>query len=67
MEFTAVVIQLHPRCTGRVRLQSKDPFDYPTMDPNYLCSEYDIKSLIAGTVYLLYQRPHASQHCTFYN
>ena len=66
MEFTAVVIQLHPRCTGRVLLQSKDPFDYPTMDPNYLCSEYDIKSLIAGTVSLLYQRPHASQHCTFH-
>jgi hypothetical protein len=68
-----VVIQLHPRCTGRVLLQSKDPFDYPTMDPNYLCSEYDIKSLIAGTVslninyksnYRLFCTVHSIYKCT---
>ncbi|XP_071133697.1 glucose dehydrogenase [FAD, quinone]-like isoform X2 [Mytilus edulis] len=48
MEFTVVTIQQHPKCTGYVRLQSTDPFDYPEIDPNYLCEYDDVKSLLSG-------------------
>lgn len=48
MEFTILAIQQHPKCTGYVRLQSTDPFDYPAIDPNYLCEYDDVKTLLAG-------------------
>lgn len=48
MEFTVVTIQQHPKCTGYVRLQSTDPFDYPEIDPNYLCEYDDVKPLLSG-------------------
>ena len=54
MEFTVVVIQLHAKCMGTIRLQSRDPFDYPLIDPNFLCHPDDVKSHIAGKVYMIY-------------
>ncbi|CAC5372476.1 Glucose dehydrogenase [FAD, quinone],Choline dehydrogenase, mitochondrial,Alcohol dehydrogenase [acceptor] [Mytilus coruscus] len=48
MEFTVVIIQQHPKCTGYVRLQSTDPFDYPEIDQNYLCEYDDVKTLLSG-------------------
>lgn len=47
-EFTPVLIQQRPKSTGTIRLASKDPFDYPLIQPNYLDQTYDVKSLIAG-------------------
>ncbi|XP_076109497.1 glucose dehydrogenase [FAD, quinone]-like [Mytilus galloprovincialis] len=47
-EFTSVLIQQRPKSTGTIRLASKDPFDYPLIQPNYLDHTYDVKSLIAG-------------------
>ena len=52
MEFIAVLFHLHPRCTGNVRLNSKDPFDYPLIDPNYLCHKDDLKGIIEGNTFL---------------
>ncbi|XP_076077854.1 glucose dehydrogenase [FAD, quinone]-like isoform X2 [Mytilus galloprovincialis] len=49
MEFTVVTIQQHPKCTGYVRLQRTDPFDYPEIDPNYLCEYDDVKSLLSDS------------------
>ena len=39
---------------GTIRLQSRDPFDYPLIDPNFLCHPDDVKSHIAGKVYMIY-------------
>ncbi|CAC5424484.1 unnamed protein product [Mytilus coruscus] len=47
-EFTSVLIQQRPKSTGTIRLTSKDPFDYPLIQPNYLEQTYDVQSLIAG-------------------
>ncbi|CAC5396732.1 Oxygen-dependent choline dehydrogenase [Mytilus coruscus] len=47
-EFTSVLIQQRPKSTGTIRLASKDPFDYPLIQPNYLDQTYDVQSLIAG-------------------
>ncbi|CAG2210144.1 unnamed protein product [Mytilus edulis] len=51
MEFTILAIQQHPKCTGYVRLQSTDPFDYPAIDPNYLCEYDDVKTLLADKAF----------------
>ncbi|XP_072035412.1 glucose dehydrogenase [FAD, quinone]-like [Amphiura filiformis] len=39
---------LHPKSIGSVKLRSKDPFDPPIVDPNYLENPYDVKALIQG-------------------
>lgn len=38
----------HPKSRGTIRLRSKDPFDHPKIDPQYLTDERDIQEFIAG-------------------
>ncbi|XP_070540943.1 alcohol dehydrogenase [acceptor]-like isoform X2 [Ptychodera flava] len=39
---------LHPKSTGNVKLHSRDPLDYPIIDPHYLEDPSDIKTMIKG-------------------
>jgi choline dehydrogenase len=39
--FTASVCNLRPESRGEVRLRSRDPFDAPKIQPNYLSAEAD--------------------------
>jgi hypothetical protein len=41
-------ILLHPQSKGTVKLQSKDPFDPPLIDPKYLTHPQDIKTFLRG-------------------
>jgi choline dehydrogenase len=46
--FTMSVCQLRPESRGHVRIQSIDPLEPPTMQPNYLSTANDRRTLIAG-------------------
>ncbi|KAK3584937.1 hypothetical protein CHS0354_021818 [Potamilus streckersoni] len=46
--FYVFVGLLHPKSKGTIRLRSRDPFDPPIIDPNYLAEEDDVKTLIRG-------------------
>lgn len=46
--FTTRISVTRPRSKGTVRLRSRDPFDYPVIDPQFLTEETDIKKFIAG-------------------
>jgi choline dehydrogenase len=46
--FTSSVWQCHPQSRGRVAIRSTDPFDQPRIEPNYLASELDRKTIAAG-------------------
>lgn len=46
--FTIVVTVIHPVSRGTVTLKSKDSLEYPTIQPNYLQEDVDVKTLIAG-------------------
>jgi choline dehydrogenase-like flavoprotein len=48
--FAVVVILLHPKSKGTIRLQSSDPFDPPLIDPNYLDHPDDIKTFLRGMI-----------------
>ncbi|KAH9508964.1 hypothetical protein Btru_048406 [Bulinus truncatus] len=39
---------LRPESRGKITLTSRDPFDYPNIEPNYLEKQQDIELLIAG-------------------
>ncbi len=41
--FTVHACQLRPDSRGSITLASNDPFDHPSIDPNYLASETDRK------------------------
>ncbi|OWF43152.1 Glucose dehydrogenase [acceptor] [Mizuhopecten yessoensis] len=41
-------ILLRPKSRGYIRLKSRDPFDYPDIDPNYLEHPDDVHTLIEG-------------------
>jgi len=43
--FTIHACQLRPESRGTVRLDSADPFDDPAIDPNYLASETDRRTM----------------------
>ncbi|KAL4228233.1 hypothetical protein ACF0H5_013666 [Mactra antiquata] len=46
--FTFIVSVTRPKSTGTIRLRSRDPFDYPIIDPKYLTDQYDIDTFIGG-------------------
>jgi choline dehydrogenase len=46
--FTLSVCQLRPESRGFVRIQSADPLQPPAMQPNYLSTANDCRTLVAG-------------------
>ncbi len=46
--FTMSVCQLRPQSRGFVQLKSADPTDPPAMQANYLSTEHDRRTLVAG-------------------
>jgi choline dehydrogenase len=46
--FTQNVCQLRPESRGEIRLRSPDPFAAPAIHPNYLATERDRQTLVAG-------------------
>lgn len=47
--FTVLPVLLHPKSRGTIRLRSRDPFDQPIIDPNYLDHPDDAETLLTGT------------------
>jgi choline dehydrogenase len=46
--FTSSVCQLRPESRGTVMIKSRDPFDAPAMQPNYLSAAIDGETVVAG-------------------
>ncbi len=46
--FTMSVCQLRPESRGEIRLQGNDPKTYPKIIPNYLATETDCRTVVAG-------------------
>jgi choline dehydrogenase len=46
--FTFSVCQLRPESRGHVRIRSADPFEPPEMQPNYLSTDLDRRTAVAG-------------------
>jgi len=46
--FTMSVCQLRPESRGHIRIRSADPFEPPEMQPNYLSTELDRRTALAG-------------------
>ena len=46
--FTMSVCQLRPESRGHVRIRSADAFEAPAMQPNYLATEVDRRTAVAG-------------------
>jgi choline dehydrogenase len=46
--FTLSICQLRPEARGYVRIRSRDPFEAPSMQPNYLSTELDRQTTVAG-------------------
>lgn len=46
--FTMSVCQLRPESRGEIRLKKGDPTGYPTIHPNYLATETDRETILAG-------------------
>jgi choline dehydrogenase len=46
--FTMSICQLRPESRGHIRIKSKDPFAIPEMQPNYLATELDRATAVAG-------------------
>jgi choline dehydrogenase len=46
--FTQSVCQLRPQSRGTITLQSSNALDYPLIRPNYLATQHDQQTLIAG-------------------
>ena len=46
--FTLVFYPLRPTSRGFVRIKSADPLVAPAMQPNYLSTDYDRRSMLAG-------------------
>ncbi|XP_033740721.1 glucose dehydrogenase [FAD, quinone]-like isoform X2 [Pecten maximus] len=49
--YSIDVVLIQPKSKGSLRLLSRDPFDYPLLDPNYLSDPEDIKTFIRGIRY----------------
>ncbi|HNB45441.1 MAG TPA: choline dehydrogenase [Burkholderiaceae bacterium] len=46
--MTMSVCQLRPQSRGHIRIRSNDPFDPPEIQPNYLATELDRRTTVAG-------------------
>ena len=46
--MTMSVCQLRPESRGHIRIKSTDPFAPPEMQPNYLSTELDRRTMVAG-------------------
>ncbi len=46
--FTLSICQLRPESRGYVRIKSSDPFEPPSMQPNYLDTDLDRRTAVAG-------------------
>ncbi len=46
--FTSIAYQLRPDSRGEIKLKSPDPFDAPAVHPNYLATETDQRTIVAG-------------------
>src|SRR5258707_9679492 len=46
--FTSIAYQLRPESRGEIKLKSPDPFDPPAVYPNYLATETDRGTIVAG-------------------
>lgn len=46
--FVTAICPTRPHSRGVIKLQSVDPFDYPSIDPQYLADPRDIKDFISG-------------------
>lgn len=46
--FTMSICQLRPESRGHIRIKSADPFLAPEMQPNYLATELDRQTAVAG-------------------
>ncbi|XP_069103977.1 glucose dehydrogenase [FAD, quinone]-like isoform X2 [Argopecten irradians] len=49
--FSVAIFLIQPKSNGTLRLASRDPFDYPLVDPNYLQHPGDVKAYIQGVRY----------------
>jgi choline dehydrogenase len=46
--FTMSTCQLRPQSRGHIRIRSTDPFEPPAMQPNYLSTDLDRRTTVAG-------------------
>jgi choline dehydrogenase len=46
--FTLSICQLRPQSRGHIRIKSADPLAVPEMQPNYLATELDRSTVVAG-------------------
>lgn len=46
--FTFSICQLRPESRGYIRIKSTDPFETPTIQPNYLATDLDRRTVVAG-------------------
>jgi choline dehydrogenase len=46
--FTSIAYQLRPESRGEIKLKSSDPSDAPAVYPNYLATETDQRTIVAG-------------------
>ena len=46
--MTMSICQLRPESRGHIRIKSRDPFEPPEMQPNYLATDLDRRTAVAG-------------------
>ncbi|MEM6402560.1 MAG: GMC oxidoreductase, partial [Cyanobacteria bacterium P01_D01_bin.116] len=46
--FTLCPTLLYPQSKGKITLRSKNPFEPPVIQPNYLSKQHDLETLLAG-------------------
>jgi choline dehydrogenase len=46
--FTASVCQLRPESRGEIKITSADATEYPSIQPNYLSTELDLRTAVNG-------------------
>lgn len=54
--FTMYIQLLRPESKGNMTILSNNPFDQPTIDPQYLTIENDTKALINGKSNIIFHR-----------